>query len=802
MKNYEGIEMTLPMIAARGIVAFPGVQMNIEVGRPKSKKAIDIAMDRGKLVCLVAQKNIFDDDPEWKDLYKVGVFAVIKQLSKSGDGIYSVIVLPVARCKILNYEEKGNYTVCTFSYTEKIDNTQNAKTIALASYLKDVVKNYIKFIPKFPDDLKFLIENVSDLNMLTDLVASNIITSFEDKQSLLEIFSPSRRAEKEIYILSREQDVAAEEDKIRRKVREQLDKNQRDYYLREQLKVISSELGEDKDNGNDEVNEYYEKIMALNISDESKEKLEKDIKKLAKSPFGSPESSVLTSYLDTILEVPFGKKTKDRMNIENVQKILDKDHDGLDDVKKRIIEYIAALKLNPNLKNQIICLVGPPGTGKTSVASSIARALNRKFVRISLGGIRDEADIRGHRKTYVGAMPGRIVSAMIQAGTQNPVILMDEVDKLTNDMHGDPSAALLEVLDTEQNKSFRDHYMEIPIDFSDCLFITTANTTYTIPPALLDRMEVIEMKIYTRPEKLSIAKRHLVPKQMKRHGLTTKNFKINDEAILELIDSYTREAGVRNLERYIAKCCRRGAKQISCSELETVKITKSNISEYADPSKLIKDQILDYDEVGTICGMAYTELGGEIMMIEALTYDGQGKMDLTGSLGEVMKESAFNALSYVKSHADELGINRELFKIKDLHINYPETAVPKDGPSAGVATAIAMVSEFTNIKVKRDVAVTGEITLRGRVLPIGGLREKTMAAYLAGVKTILIPKANIIDEDEIVDEVKKNVKIIYVSDVKEAIENALVESPYDNAKNMQNLEIPNVNTQRNVVAIQ
>ncbi len=771
-------EKVLPCLAIRGAVSFPKIPMNIDVGRAISRKAVDVAMSNDSIIMMVCQKDQSVDNPGPDDLYKIGTTAKITQKIRENGGSYRILVEPIYRAEIKEFIDNSKYLEVDVFEKEVFVDNRSVKAEALLKDLRTSIVDFISMIPKFSSNIKNLINSIEDLSTLCDLVGSNIVASLEDKQTLLEEFNPMRRAEKLMIILEKEKELIETEERIQKKVRSKIDKSQREYYLREQMKAISDELGEGGENGS-EASEYEKKIAALKTTEEVKDKLRKEVKKLNKVPYGSAEASVIATYLDTVLSIPFGTRTKDRMDIPTVQKILDKDHDGLKEVKDRIIEYIAALKLNPDLKNQILCLVGPPGTGKTSVASSIARALNRKFVRISLGGIRDEADIRGHRKTYIGSMPGRIINAVITAGTQNPVILMDEVDKLTRDAHGDPASALLEVLDNEQNKAFRDHYIEVPIDLSDCLFITTANTLATIPEPLLDRMEVISMKIYTRFEKLGIAKNHLIPKQCKIHGLTSKTFKMTDEAVLELIDTYLKEAGVRNLERYIAKCCRRAAKQISCNEKTSVRITKDNLVEYAEESKLIKDKILDSDEVGTICGMAYTELGGEIMHIEVLSYDGTGKIELTGSLGEVMKEASQNALSYVKSKANELGIEPELFKKRDIHINFPEGAVPKDGPSAGVATAIAITSELTGIPVRRDVAVTGEITLRGRVLPIGGLREKTMAAYLAGVKTIMIPADNKIDEKDIIDEVKQNVEIVYISKVDEALKIALSKNPFE-----------------------
>ena len=617
-----------------------------------------------------------------------------------------------------------------------------------------------------------------------------MVAKVEDREDILAEFEPKRRANLLIYTLEKEQIVLKEEAKIHEEVRERMDKNQRDYYLREQIKVIRDELGEDDAFDDEDLSDYAGKIEKSAFPDDVKEKLTRELKKLAKTPYGSAEGAVIRNYLDTCLEIPVGKFTKDRIDIDVARKILDEDHDGLEDVKERIIEFLAAQKLNPGLKNQMLCLVGPPGTGKTSVASSIARAMNRKFVRISLGGVRDEADIRGHRKTYIGSMPGRIITALVNAKTQNPLILMDEIDKLTSDAHGDPASALLEVLDGEQNKAFRDHFIEFPVDISNCMFITTANTLETVPAPLIDRMEVIEMKIYTRDEKFSIARHHLIKKQAKRHGLDGRSFRISDGALYMMIDEYTHEAGVRQLERVIAKCCRRAAKQIACGEKKTVSVKEGNLVEYAGEERMHKDKILDRDEVGTVCGMAYTELGGEVMLVEALALNGNGKTELTGSLGDVMKESAQAAISYIRSVADKLGIDGDFYKTKDIHIHFPESAVPKDGPSAGVAISTAIASELTGIPVRRDVAMTGEINLRGRVMAIGGLREKTMAAYLAGAKTILIPEENRDDMYQILPIVKENTDIICVSNVSEAIDVAFCEKPTAIEKKEQADNIP------------
>ena len=770
-------KVVLPCIAMRGVVAFPKIPVNLEIGRSASKRACDVALGADGLVMLVCQRDSFIEEPSKDDVYTVGVTAKIKQLVKTEEGVYRTLMEPIARAEITDFYRVGRYAIAeglekTAEYT-----ATSEETSAVLREIRRTVAEISSLLPMFSDDVYAQVNRTNDVSLLCDFIASNVIADIEKRQSLLEIFDPSQRALSLLTELQQERLIMLTEKKINRKVHERIDKNQRDYYLREQIKAIKSELGEDEEFDDDDLAEYYEKIKKAKLPEEMREKLVKELKKLSKMPFGSAEGGVVRNYIETCLEIPFGKETKDRIDIDQARKILDEDHDGLEEVKARIIEYLAALKLNPELKNQVLCLVGPPGTGKTSVASSIARAMNRKFVRISLGGVRDEADIRGHRKTYIGSMPGRIINALTQAGSMNPLILMDEVDKLTRDSHGDPASALLEVLDTEQNKTFRDHFIETPIDLSDCLFITTANTLSTITQPLIDRMEIVEMKIYTRAEKFSIARHHLIPKQEKRHGLSGRTLKIDDGALYTIIDEYTSEAGVRQLERMIAKCCRRAAKEIVCDGKKSVRVSIKNLSDYVGTERMSKDRILPENEVGTVCGMAYTELGGEIMRIEALALDGAGKIELTGSLGNVMRESAQAAMSFVRSRASSLGIDPEFYKKKDIHIHFPEGAVPKDGPSAGVAIAVAIVSELTGIAVRRDVAMTGEITLRGRVLAIGGLREKTMAAYLAGVKTIILPEENRKDESEILPEVKENVEIIYISSADEAVRLALCAEP-------------------------
>ena len=762
-------KLTLPCIATRGLVAFPGVPLSIEVSRAFSKRACEAAMKSDSMIFVVCQKEYTDGEPEIDSLYPVGVTAKIKQLVKASGGTFRIIAEPRERAYI-NALYHGKHLVAeVMEKSVSVADNGGITGEALVRDLKNTLGEFVKFLPKFSKELLLVINSIQNPGMLCDFVAANVVVDVADKERLLEEFDPLRRLELTLLILEQERQILSEEDKIHRRVRENLDRNQRDFYLREQIKVIQEELGETDD---DDAAVYLAKLKKGSYPKEVREKLERDIKKFRRMPIGSADNTVMQNYIETCLEIPFGVKTNDALDVEKVQKTLDEDHDGLEKVKERIVEYMSALKLNPDMKNQILCLVGPPGTGKTSVAISIARALGRNFVRVSLGGVRDEADIRGHRKTYVGSMPGRVINALIEAKSMNPLILFDEIDKLANDSRGDPASAMLEVLDGEQNKAFRDHFVEMPVDLSSCMFITTANTLDTVPAPLIDRMEIIELRSYTRSEKFSIAKNHLIPKQAKRHGLNGRSFKIDDEALYKIIDLYTREAGVRGLEKKIAKCCRKAAKLIVDGK-KSVRVKAENLTDFLGTQKMLAEKIFDLDEVGTANGMAYTEYGGDLLRIEAIAMDGTGKLELTGSLGEVMKESARAAISYVRHNSEKLGITEDFYKTKDIHIHFPEGAVPKDGPSAGAAIVTSLVSELTGIPVRRDVAMTGEITLHGRVTAIGGLREKTMAAYLAGVNTIIIPKDNTDDLCEVADEVKTHVRIVPVSDISEVLDVAL-----------------------------
>ena len=780
MATNESIKkMILPCAIMRNLVAFPSIPLTIDMEKGPAKRIFENAIKENSPVFIVCQKDPMVEVSDVNDVYSVGVTARIKQVVKTQSGVFRVVIEPIARAVISDFtDDKLN---AASVYEKTIVETDNERrTKALLEELKDIIHGFAKFAPKFSKEFWMLFDTIRDLSQACDFAAENLLPTPEDKQLILEAFVPTERASTLINLLEAEKGVLEERMLIKKEVDERMKKNQRDYYLREQLKVIHEELGADDDEfDDDDLREYMERLEKGDYPENVKKALTKEVKRLSRIPFGSAENTVLRNYIEVCLEIPYLVKTEERLDIPTVQKILDDDHEGLTKVKDRIIEYLAALKLSPELRGQIICLVGPPGTGKTSIASSIARATNRKFVRVSLGGVHDEAEIRGHRKTYIGAMPGRIVNALIEAKANNPLILFDEIDKMAHDMRGDPASAMLEVLDREQNKTFRDNFVELPIDLSGCMFITTANSLDTIQRPLLDRMEIIELHAYTRPEKFAIARRHLIPKQMKKHGLLARTFKMDDAAVYELIDCYTREAGVRSLERCIEKCCRKAAKQIACEEKKSVRVTMKTLADYVGEQKLIKEKISETNEIGIVNGMAWTELGGDLLQIEAMALPGTGKLELTGSLGDVMKESAKAAISYIRSKADALGIDPDFYKTKDIHIHVPEGAVPKDGPSAGVTMVSALVSELAGIPARSDVAMTGEISLHGKVMAIGGLREKTMAAYLAGVRTILIPKDNEKDIASLADEVKENVKIMPVSRVEEVLSVILEKNPFE-----------------------
>ena len=770
MSRYiEKVEnMTLPAIPLRGLVIFPGVPTSFEINSKKSVAAMKAAAMYGGNVFLACVKNA-DKPMEKPEMYTMGVVARIKQSLKLPDGNYRVLIEGRMRAEITETVRDDEYvTVNVLAKNIYLPDNGGIKAEALVAEAIEAFQEYIKLMPKISTEVVVSVQAITDPAILSDFIAANVLFRYEDKQHVLEECDPLKRLERLIVILEREKEVLSLRSDLHTKVRERLSDNQREYFLKEQLKVIHDELGM---TAGDDEDGYFSRIENSAFDDTVKERLSKEATKLSKMAFGSSESSVIRNFLDTILELPTGVFTKDVFSVEKARKILDEDHNGMEKVKQRILEYIAVKQLSPELKGQVICLVGPPGVGKSSIASSVARAMGRNFVRISLGGVRDEADIRGHRKTYIGAMPGRIAEALTRAKSMNPVVLLDEIDKLTRDAHGDPASALLEVLDSDQNKSFRDHFLEIPLDISNCIFIATANNAETIPDALYDRMEVINLPSYTRNEKAAIFRDHLLPKQLKRHGLTKRNLKLTDEAVFELIDGYTKEAGVRNLERETASLIRKIAMKIAEGEKKSFKLDAKNISDVLGPRKSKPDPMLSENTVGVVNGLAWTSLGGEMLQVEAISMSGTGKFVLTGKLGDVMKESAQAAESYIRKHCSELGIkNAEFYKDTDIHVHVPEGAVPKDGPSAGVTMVSAIVSELSGRKARCDVAMTGEVTLTGRVLPIGGLREKTMAAYKNGMKVVLIPYDNISDLEECDETVKKEITFIPVKHVSEVLE--------------------------------
>ena len=768
----------MPMIALRGLVIFPSVQLHFDVGRPKSLAAINEAMSRDRLVFLAAQKELEDEDPSPEGIYEVGCVTRIKQIIRlPGDGL-RVVAEGLFKAKRTNVVSSDPiYLVETDILNDKIGRGSAMLKSALLRTLKDDFENYAAENRKISPDVILHVASNEDFWAISEYIAANVPFTYETKQKVLEETNPLKRLEYVIAQLKAETELLKLEHESERKVHESMDENQRDYFLREQMKVISEELGEDE-NPEEEAEEYRKKIAALKAPDSVKERLFKEVNRLLKMPLGSHEATVVRGYLDTCLELPFGIKTKEKHDINAAKKQLDRDHFGLEKVKERIIEVLAARALAPDIKGQIICLVGPPGVGKTSIARSIASCMGRNYARISLGGVKDESDIRGHRKTYIGSMPGRIIEAVKQAKSQNPLILMDEIDKLGSDFRGDPSAALLEALDPEQNVEFHDHFIEIPFDLSDVFFIVTANSTDTIPAPLLDRMEVISLAGYTREEKFNIAKKHLLKKQLARHGLTSKTCKISNDAIYCLIDNYTREAGVRNLERNIASLCRKAAAKIVGDGVQSVSIKASNIKDFLGNYKYKPENYAAKNQVGVVNGLAWTSVGGEMLQIEAAVLKGGGKVILTGSLGNVMKESATAAVSFIRSKSEIFNIPEKFYKESDIHIHAPQGAVPKDGPSAGITMTIALLSALSDTPVKGNVAMTGEISLTGRVMPIGGLKEKTMAAYKYGMKTVIIPKENLPDLDEIDPKVRESLDFVAVERIEEALPIAFADDGY------------------------
>lgn len=771
-KNIEEANI-LHTVAMRGLVAFPKMVMHFDVSRARSITAVERSLKEGGKLFLVTQHEAYVDNPKASDLYKVGVVVEIKQVLKLPDNIMKVLVEGVYKANLVRLIDDGEALKAEVKRTPTYSRAKydEVEAEALIRSVKDVFERYASFFPRMPKELLTSIVTQDSPVKLYETVTFNCNLNYRDKQTLLEETNIINKLSVLFACLTSEVEILELESLINEQTKNSIDKGQREFYLREQLRIIQEQLGEDE---GDEAFGYINDIMDLKLDDKSKEKLLKEADKLTKLPPSSQEAFVIKNYLDTVLDLPWGKYTKAKLSMDKSEAVLEKDHYGLKKVKERILEFLAVHMLNPEIKGQIICLAGPPGIGKTSIAKSIAKAMGRKYARVSLGGVRDEADIRGHRKTYVGAMPGRIITAVSQAGSANPLILFDEIDKLCSDIKGDPSSAMLEVLDAEQNYAFRDHFIEVPFDLSKAVFITTANNVSAIPAPLLDRMEVIELPSYTAEEKFHIAKEHLIPKQLKEQGLKASQLKISDDAIDELIQYYTKEAGVRSLERSIASLCRKTAKRIASGEAKRVTIKARDITSYLGIRKHSGDLSSEKDQVGVVNGLAWTAVGGVLMPIEVLTMKGSGKIEVTGSLGDVMKESSRIAVSYVRSVAEKYGIAPEFYKENDIHIHAPEGAVPKDGPSAGVTMTTALVSALSGLKIRSDTAMTGEITLHGKVLPIGGLREKTMAAYKAGIKTVVIPAANKPDLEEVDQVVRDAINFVYAEELTDVLDTALI----------------------------
>ena len=762
----------LPVLALRGLAVFPDQTVHFDVGRAKSVKALEDAMKQNQNIMLVPQRDIVENDPSLEGLYTIGTVAKVKQVLHAQGENLRVLVTGICRARIQELTQTEPFLagqVIAVPETEVMDST---RAHALRREANNLYALYSELLEHPAQTVQLRMMATADSGFIADSIAQNSGIDYPDKVKMLSQLNPVKRLEMAVKLLRREVEMLKLETEIQEKTKANIDQNQKDYYLREQIRVLRDELGEGDDES--EFSTYEKSILKLGLPEEAEQKLMKDLSRLKKQPFGSSEAAVLRNYLDTILELPWNVRTKERIDLGAARKILEADHFGLEKVKERILETLAVRKMAPEMPPQIICLVGPPGVGKTSIAYSIAHSLNRKMARIALGGVRDEAEIRGHRKTYVGAMPGRIMNALIQAGSSNPLLLLDEIDKMGSDHRGDPSAALLEVLDAEQNKTYRDHYLEIPYDLSDVMFITTANTLDTVPRPLLDRMEIIELNSYTDEEKLMIAKNHLLPKQMKKHGLKKSQLRVTDDAIREIISCYTRESGVRKLERHFASICRKTAMVILEQEApKRITVTGSNLEKFLGIRRYLPDRLPGNDQIGLVTGLAWTSVGGETLEVEVNVMEGSGKLELTGNLGDVMKESAHAALSYIRANAQKLGVAPDFYKTKDIHVHFPEGAVPKDGPSAGVTVCTALVSALTGVTVRRDVAMTGEISLRGRVMAIGGLKEKTMAALRHGISTVIIPKDNERDLEEIDQTVRKALNFVVASHIDTVLETAL-----------------------------
>ena len=765
--------LSLPVLALRGLMVFPHMVLHFDVGRQKSIAALEQAMMADQQIFLVAQKDAEVEDPGVEDLCRVGTVVAVKQvMNLPGDNL-RVLVEGEKRGVLESITQEEPYLAGTVKIPkEKSDDSMELQ--ALARVTQDYFVNFAKASQRVSQETVHSVRDVEDPSHLADLIAANVLTHVEDRQAVLEEIDVQRRLEKLCGILGRETELAGVEKQVQARIKKQIEKSQKDYYLREQIKAIQTELGDTEATDVEDLRARMEKTP---LNEEARQKCEKELERLSRMAPGTPEVGVSRTYIEWILDLPWGVTTPDNLDLKRARKVLAQDHYGLDKVKERIVEYLAVLRMKQDMKGPILCFVGPPGVGKTSIVRAIARAVGRKFVQMSLGGVRDEAEIRGHRRTYVGAIPGRIISGIKQAGTMNPVFLFDEIDKMSHDFRGDPASAMLEVLDGEQNDAFRDHYMELPFDLSKVMFITTANSVDTIPGPLLDRMEIIEVPSYTEEEKLQIAKRHLLKKQVEEHGLAPKSVKITDRVMRELIEGYTREAGVRTLERTVAKVVRKAAVTMLDEDVQEVSVTSAVLKKYLGAVRYMREMPEKQPRIGVVNGLAYTTVGGEMLEVECAIMPGKGGLKLTGQLGDVMKESAEAAFTWVRAHTKELGLADDFYKDQDIHIHVPEGAVPKDGPSAGVTMTTALVSAFTGVAVRQDVAMTGEITLRGRVLPIGGLKEKTLAAFRAGIRTLVIPRDNVKDLEDIPPHVLSQFRVVAAEKIEDVLTTALVTMP-------------------------
>lgn len=781
MENSENKNIKrIPFIPLRGLTVFPHMVLHFDVGRDKSIEALEASMEEDSIIFLSSQKSAEIEDPDMDDFYHVGIVCKVKQMLKLPGSVVRVLVEGINRGKILSMEEEDSYLIAEVEDYSDMEEVE--KTFEHEAVMRMVLNSFEDFIhsgSKVSPEVLINLSEIKEVGKFADTIASYLPISIEEKQEIIEKIDPAERLDKVQEMLEKELEILKIEEKISERVKKQINKVQKEYYLREQVKAIQKELGEGEMEETEEIRKYRDKMKKIELPEEVVEKLNKELDKLARMGSSSAESGVVRNYVEWILDLPWDKETEDSIDIKKSRNILNEDHHGLEDVKERILEYLSVRKLTETIKGPILCLVGPPGVGKTSIAKSVARAINREFVRMSLGGVRDEAEIRGHRRTYVGSIPGRIIASMKKVGQKNPVFLLDEIDKLSGDFRGDPASALLEVLDPEQNSTFADHYLELPFDLSKVMFITTANSTSTIPGPLLDRMEIIRVSGYTEDDKMSISKQYLLTKQKKEHGLAESALQISDNALRELIRNYTREAGVRSLEREIAKVCRKASKRIVEENIASVKVNANNLKNYLGKEKYRFDSIEEENQVGLARGLAWTSVGGDTLSIEVNIMHGTGKIQLTGKLGDVMKESAATAISYVRSRAEEFDIDPNFYKEKDIHIHVPEGAIPKDGPSAGITMATAVLSALSGIKVDRTVAMTGEMTLRGMVLPVGGIKEKVLAAYRAGVKKVILPWDNQRDLDEIPEKIQKEMEFIFAKNINDVLPHVLVKDEID-----------------------